>query len=66
MPGPEGGTGGGGGGAGGVGSNSPPPTTSNPYGKAGKGGLGAAFDGDTNVSSSYGTTGPSQEDGPVP
>ena len=59
MPGPEGGTGGGGGGAGGVGGNSPT-TTSNPYGIAGKGGLGrAAFLGDTNVSSSYGTSGPS-------
>ena len=59
MPGPAGGTGGGGGGAGGVGSNSPT-TTSNPYGKAGKGGLGrAAFNGDTNVSSTYGTPGPS-------
>tara|TARA_R110002012_G_scaffold52463_1_gene134796 strand:+ start:111 stop:1172 length:1062 start_codon:yes stop_codon:yes gene_type:complete len=58
MPGPQGGTGGGGGGAGGVGGNSPT-STSNPYGAAGKGGLGrAAFLGDTNVSPSYGTPGP--------
>ena len=59
MPGPEGGTGGGGGGAGGVGGNSPS-TTSNPYGIAGQGGSGrAAFLGDTNVSTAYGTSGPS-------
>ena len=58
MPGPEGGTGGGGGGAGGVGSNAPT-TTSFPYGQAGKGGLGrAAFLGDTNIPTSYGTSGP--------
>ncbi len=58
MPGPEGGTGGGGGGAGGVGANSPT-TTSNPYGQAGKGGLGrAAFLGDANIPTSYGTSGP--------
>ena len=60
--GPGGGTGGGGGGAGGMGSDAPG-SDNQPYSgiPAGPGGLGrAAFLGDTNVSSSYGTAHPSQ------